>query len=109
MPFEMANLKPDATGIGAYVHVFQDVDARAKHGPRIKVFPGRPREGNATTIAVPAHPSDKARVIGKATVRGKVLRRALRFVDLNWQTLALAWWSSEYSTQDLLAEMRPVK
>lgn len=48
--FGMANLFPDDTGLTVIVHVYKNIDSKARHGPRVKAFPGHPREGDATTI-----------------------------------------------------------
>jgi len=105
MPFDMANLKPDLTGVGTYIHVFQDVDRRAKHGPRIKVFPGKPHEGNATSITIPTRANELAHVVGKATIKGKTLKRALEFAKLNWAVLSIYWYHSEYGVDELLEDL----
>jgi len=109
MSFDMANLGPKTTGIGAVIHVYQDLDRRSRHGPRIKVFPGRPSEGNATTITVPTHPTEEPSVIGKSTVSAKVLKLATKFVELNWRALALYWSYEDYNTDELLEDLKVVK
>lgn len=104
----MANLGPGTTGIGAYIHVFQNVDRRARHGPRIKVFPGNPGSGNATLVVVPGAPGEKAGVRGLATVPGETLRRALAFAELNWQSLGRYWADPTVTIDELLAVLVPV-
>jgi hypothetical protein len=108
MTLDMANIVPSQTGVGAYIHVFQDVDRRSKHGPRIKVFPGNPAEGNATTVCVPTSAGHKACVKGTITVDAKTLQRALRFVEINWKLLSDYWKDSTMGTSALLSRLVPV-
>jgi hypothetical protein len=103
MTLDMANLRPSLTGIGAYVHVYQNLDQQARHGPRIKVYPGSPGAGDATTIAIP-HDADPY-VLGSITVSRAVLRRALEFADLNRDALAQYWTDPDMGTDELIDEL----
>jgi len=109
MALDMANLGPDTTGIGAYIHVFQDVNRRARHGPRIKVFPGNPGHGGATVVVVPTAVGQCARIAGKMTVRPATLRRALRFAEINWKPLLRYWRDATMTTADLLDLLEPAE
>lgn len=97
----MANLRPEDTGVPVVLHVLKDEDHRVKHAPRVKAFPGRPHAGNATIIAIPTRVGDSACVVGKATIRGIALRRALEFVNKNWKILLLFWYEPEFGEADL--------
>lgn len=82
---------------------------RARHAPRVKDFPGKPREGNATVIAIPTHSRDRSSVIGKATLRRSDLRRALMFVEENWEALLLYWHEEEFDDRELRVRLSPRK
>jgi hypothetical protein len=103
---DMANLRPSVTGIGAYVHVYQNLDQRARHCPRIKVYPGSPGAGDATTIAIPHHADPY--VLGSITVSQAVLRRALEFAELNREALTQYWVDPDMGTDELIDELMAV-
>lgn len=105
MTLDMANLRPSLTGVGAYVHVYQNLDQRARHGPRIKVYPGSPGAGDATTIAIPHDAEQEPHVMGSITVSRTVLRRALRFADLNRDVLTQYWTDPDMGTDELIDEL----
>lgn len=106
--FGMANLRPEHTGVPVILHALKDIEHRARHAPRVKAFPGRPHEGNATIIAIPTHDDDQARVVGKATIRGAALQRALEFVDRNWEALLLFWYEPEFDQAELRTRLEEV-
>lgn len=108
MTLDTANLGPATTGVGAYIHVYQNLDRRARHAPRIKVFPGSPGDGDATTVVVPANSGQEPYVRGKITVKPRTLGRALRFAELNWQLLLHYWRDTTMSTAELLDLLVPV-
>lgn len=103
MTLDMANIGTGYTGIGAIIHVYQDVDHRAHHGPRIKVFPGNPGDGNATVVVVPTTLGGSASIKGRLTVKPMIARRALRFAELNQQALIRYWHDPMMLVEDLLA------
>jgi len=108
MTLDMSNLEPCDTGTGAYIHVFQDVDRRARHGPRIKVFPGSPGGRNETVVMVPTAAGQRASVKGKVTVRSATLRLALRFAEENWEVLFRYWLDPTMGFPRLLSLLRRV-
>jgi hypothetical protein len=105
---DMANIGPDDTGIGAYIHIFQDVDSRARHGPRIKVFPGKPKAGNETVIVLSQRRGQHAKVKGVITIDFEVLSRALKFANLNASALVRYWYDSTIGTRELLDVLQRV-
>ena len=105
--FGMANLRPEHTGVPVVLHALKDIEHRARHAPRIRAFPGRPHEGNATTIAIPTRDGICAQVVGKATIRGSSLRRALEFVNQNWEALLLYWYEPEFGEAELRNRLCP--
>jgi len=109
MTLDMSNLRPSITGIGAYIHVFQDVDRRARHGPRIKVFPGSPGGGDATVVMVPTSDRQRAFVKGKTTVGSATLWRAISFVEENWEVLSRFWSDLDMGVDELLALLKKVR
>ena len=100
---DMANLRPSS--VGAYVHVYQNLDQRARDGPRIKVYPGSPGAGDATTIAIPHDGEQEPYVTGSVTVSRAVLRKALHFADLNRDVLTRYWANPDMGTDELLDEL----
>lgn len=105
----MANLRPEDTGVPVVLHALKDIEHRARHAPRIKAYPGRPHVGHATTIAIPTRDDDRARVVGKATIRGVTLRRALKFVDRNWEVLLLYWHEPEFGEAALRSRLKVLR
>jgi hypothetical protein len=88
------------------MHALKDIEHRARHGPRIKAYPGRPHRGDDTTIAIPTRDGDRATVVGTPTIRGDALRRALDFVELNWIVLVLYWHEPDFGEAELRARLR---
>ena len=106
--FGVANLQPEHTGVPIVLHALKNIEHRARHAPRVKAFPRRPHEGNATIIAIPTRDDDQARVVGKATIRGVALRRALEFVNQNWEALLLYWYEPEFGEAELRKRLEEV-
>ena len=104
--FGMANLQPEETGLGLIVHVYKDESKYSKHGPRLKVFPGRPSRGDATTITVPTTGTDSPKVIGKVTIKSQELRAAKAFAMRNFAIISLYWYSVDFTGDDLRAGLR---
>lgn len=102
---DVANLGPSLTGVGAYVHVYQKLDQRVRYSPRIKVYPGNPGAGDATTIAIPHDAEQEPYVTGSVTVSRAVLRKALHFADLNRDVLTRYWANPDMGTDELLGEL----
>lgn len=103
--FGMANLFPDDTGLTVIVHVYKNIDSKARHGPRVKAFPGHPREGDATTIRVPGRSGDRAEIVGKVTISATALRKVRAFTERNWPWLLLYWYEPDFSERDLLSRL----
>jgi len=105
----MADLRPETTGTGFIIHVYKDVDQRAKHSPRIKVFPGRPSAGNSISISIPRVGEPKI-VAGKSQPPfvGKSLAQLFMFVEVNRAVLLQYWYNDLYFTEDLLRDLRRV-
>jgi hypothetical protein len=106
MPFGMANLRPEHTGISVLLHAYKDIDYRTRHAPRIKAYPGKYVEGRTTVIAIPTREGVSAEVIGRATIRGRALQEAIRFVEQNWRPLIMYWYNPDYGQDDLFDELQ---
>jgi hypothetical protein len=104
--FGMANLRPDETGLDRIVNIYKDEDRRVRHGPRIKVFPGKPHEQNATSIAIPTGSREKPELVGKLTISGRDFAKACAFIKRNYDILVRFWYDSDYSEMDFRRDMK---
>ena len=100
--FEMANLRPERTGLPFVVFISQKGGAR--HDVRVKVAHGaRVRSSDMVTVAI--RPSVRV-------VRGKLdpsdLAQLSRWIDLNRETLIKYWDGVIEYTEDALTALRPV-
>jgi len=103
--FGMANLRPEDTGVDVLLHAYKDIDLHARHGPRIKAYPGKYTDGRATVFSVPTRDGVPVEVVGRATVRGKQFRAVVEFIEMNWRPLVLYWYNPDYGQDDLLADL----
>ena len=105
--FGMSNLQPRHTGLALIVHVYKNEPPKARHAPRIKVYPGKPDEGNATTIQVPTSGEDESpEAVGAVTIFARDLKAAMAFVRRNYIPLNLFWYSMNFTIDDLRESLR---
>jgi hypothetical protein len=100
--YEMANLRPERTGLPFVVFISQRGGAR--HDVRVKVAPGaKVRPSEMVTVAI--RPSVRV-------VRGALDPRALalltRWIDRNRDTLIKYWDGDIEYTEDVIAAIAPV-
>ncbi len=100
--YEMANLRPERTGLPFVVFISQKGGAR--HDVRVKVAPGaKVRPSEMVTVAI--RPSVRV-------VRGELDPRDLalltRWIDLNRNTLIEYWNGDIEYTEDAIAAIIPV-
>jgi hypothetical protein len=100
--YEMANLRPERTGLPFVVFISQKGDAR--HDVRVKVAPGaKVRPSEMVTVAI--RPSVRV-------VRGELdpgdLALLTRWIDLNRNTLIEYWNGDIEYTEDAIAAIIPV-
>ncbi|HEY8874477.1 MAG TPA: hypothetical protein VIM52_15695 [Stellaceae bacterium] len=100
--FEMANLRPERTGLPFVVFVSQKGGAR--HDVRVKVAHGaKVRPSDMVTVAI--RPSVRV-------IRGKLdpsdLTQLSRWIDLNQEVLIKYWEGVIEYTEDALTALRPV-
>jgi hypothetical protein len=100
--FDMANLRPERTGLPFVVFISQKGGAR--HDVRVKVAPGaKVRPTDMVTVAI--RPSVRV-------VRGKLdptdLAQLSRWIDLNREILIKYWDGVIEYTEDAIAALRPV-
>jgi hypothetical protein len=100
-PFEMANLRPEKTGLPFVVGVSQQGGAR--HGPRIKLSP-LPRYNPAEAITVTLEDPPRA----LAPLPDTDLALVTSWIELNRTTIE-QYWSGEIAyTEDMLARIESV-
>ncbi len=100
--FDMANLRPERTGLPFVVFVSQKGGAR--HDVRIKLARApRVRPGNMITVAVRPVPR---------VIRGAISPREFdlirRWIELNTETLVRYWNGDIEYTEDVLAALKPL-
>jgi hypothetical protein len=100
--FDMANLRPERTGLPFVVFISQRGGAR--HDLRVKVAPG-PRVRPSEMVTVAVRPAVRV-------VRGKIdpsdLALLRRWIELNQDVLIRYWDGSIEYTEDALAALRPI-
>jgi hypothetical protein len=102
-PFEMANLRPQHTGLPMVIWVSEK--GRARHGPRIKVSRQHgPKMDAMNTVTVTV--DDDPRVVG-GELPPKDLDAVKRYIALNKGPL-LGFWNGELDTVELVARLRPI-
>jgi hypothetical protein len=100
--YEMANLRPDRTGLPFVVFISQKGGAR--HDIRVKVAPGaKARPSEMVTVAI--RPS--IRVI-RGTLDPRDLGLLSRWINLNLDTLIRYWDGDIEYTEDVIAAIIPV-
>ncbi len=107
---EMTKLSPQDSGTGSWIHVFEDFNGTARHGPRIRVYPGRQSQGNEVFISVPTHEGEQPQVVAgdRSHFEERALARVLEFVALNREALLRHWNDDQYSGKALLHDVKPV-
>jgi len=96
--FEMANLRPERTGLPFVVFISQRGGAR--HDIRVKVAPG-PRPDPATMISVALGPEPRAMPPGELSAED--FRRLSAWIALNQQALIDYWNGDVAYTEDVFA------
>ena len=99
--FDMANLRPDSTGLPFVVFISQRGNAR--HGPRVKVSPlprYNPTEAQTVTLERPP------RVLG--TISQPELTLLSKCIELNRQTLEDYWDGTIEYTEDMLRQIKRI-
>ena len=100
--YEIANLRPERTGLPFVVFISQKGGAR--HDVRVKVAPGaKVRPSEMVTVAI--RPS--IRVVGGA-LDPRDLALLTRWIDLNRNTLIKYWDGDIEYTEDAIAAIVPV-
>lgn len=100
-PFEMANLRPERTGLPFVIFVSQQGGAR--HGPRIKISPlPHYNADEAVTVTLEKPP----RALGPVDKRD--LELVAQWIELNREAIEGYWDGTIAYTEDLLAQIRPV-
>jgi hypothetical protein len=101
--FEMANLRPERTGLPFVVFISQKGGAR--HDVRVKVAPGaRVRPSEMVTVAVrPA-----VRVI-RGSLEASDLALLRQWIELNRDVLVKYWDGVIEYTEDAIAALRPIR
>ena len=107
MPLGMANLRPASTGLAVNIHVWKNIDRRARHGPRVKVYPGKPHEGGEAVVAIPGEDGEPAEVIDEGALSPRELRGVCSFVERNWVWLRLYWSDPDFDDTALRAHLVP--
>ena len=101
--FEMANLRPERTGLPFVVFISQRGGAR--HDVRVKIAPG-PKVRPSEMITVEVRPNVRV-------VRGKLDRADLaalvRWIEINEDVLVKYWEGTIEYTEDALAALQPIR
>jgi hypothetical protein len=99
--FEMANLRPERTGLPFVVFISQRGGAR--HDVRVKVATGpRPDPASMVTVALRPEP----RVIPPGELAAEDFRRLSAWIALNQQALVDYWNGDIAYTEDVFAVLR---
>lgn len=101
--FEMANLRPERTGLPFVVFISQQGGAR--HDVRVKISRG-PRADPARMITVTVRP--EPRVIPPGALSAEEFALLRRWIELNRQVLIDYWTGDIAYTEDALAALRPL-
>jgi hypothetical protein len=99
--FEMANLRPDRTGLPFVVFISQR--GGAQHDARVKVSAG-PRFDPATAVTVAIRP--QPRIVPPGDLSAEDFRRLAAWIELNRQALIDYWHGDIAYTEDVLAVLR---
>jgi hypothetical protein len=100
--FDMANLRPERTGLPFVVFISQKGGAR--HDVRVKVAPG-PRVQPSEMVTVAVRPSVRV-VRGRLDATDLALLR--RWIDLNQEILVKYWDGVVEYTEDAIAALQPI-
>ncbi len=101
--FEMANLRPERTGLPFVVFISQQGGAR--HDVRVKVS-REPRADPARMVTVTVRP--EPRVIPPDALSAEEFALVRRWIELNRQVLIDYWTGDIAYTEDALAALRPL-
>lgn len=99
--FEMANLRPDRTGLPFVVFISQR--GGTQHDVRVKVSPG-PRFDPATAVTVAVRP--EPRIVPPGNLAAEDYRRLVAWIELNRQAIIDYWNGDIPYTEDVLAALR---
>ena len=100
--FDMANLRPERTGLPFVVFISQRGGAR--HDVRVKVAPG-PRVRPSEMVPVAVRPA--VRVV-RGTLDPADLALLRRWIDLNQDVLVKYWDGVIEYTEDAIAALQPI-
>ena len=101
--FEMANLRPERTGLPFVVFISQQGGAR--HDVRVKISRG-PRADPARMVTVTVRP--EPRVIPPDALSPEEFALVRRWIELNRQVLIDYWTGDIAYTEDALTALRPL-
>ena len=100
--YEMANLRPERTGLPFVVFISQKGGAR--HDVRVKVAPGaKARPSELITVAI----RQSVRVV-RGALDPRDLALLTRWIDLNRDTLIKYWDGDIEYTEDAIAAIVPI-
>jgi hypothetical protein len=102
---EMTDVPKLRSGLDFIFHVYKNVDGKARHGARIKVFPGRPRAGNETEIRLPKVGAPF--VPHKLTISGRDLAKIFQFLETNREAIWKYWDDDVFSSDEMYALLVP--
>lgn len=101
--WEMANLRPETTGIDNYV-IWVSSGEAVRHGPRIKVARGvKWDKKNNATIPLTGIP----RVVGDIGITQDEFAKIVEWITLNKDPL-MRFWNSELATDELLDLLKKI-
>jgi len=101
--WEMANLRPDFTGIDNYVVWISSGEA-VRHGPRIKVAKGlKWNENENASIPLTGMP----RIIGDIGITQHDFSKIIKWTNLNKKAL-IQFWNSKLSTDEVLSLLKKI-
>ncbi len=106
--FDLADAGPETTGLPFVVCLQQNVWRRLTHGPRLLVYQRAPRHA-PLSISVPMTSVETPRVVaGEVTVPDADLASVFEFVGDNREVLCRYWADGDYSTREMLDDIRAV-
>lgn len=104
---EMVNVPPRVTGLRFWIHAYQNLYNRAKHGPRLKVFQGARPPDDPIVVTVPASDGEEPRVVGELKIAPHELAAVVEFVKTRRTPLLRYWTDPLYAATDLLDDLKP--
>lgn len=106
---EMADIRPALTGLRFWVHAYKNIDRRARHGPRLKVYQGARPPQDDISISIPTKAGTEPEVkAGRVVVSAAELATIFRFIMQNRAVLIRYWEDPEYAGDQMYADMKRV-